>query len=274
MVAISDIHVCDPPNTEWLRALAPQRDALCILAGDVSDSLQQLAAALRLLQSKFGAVTFCPGNHDLWVSSPFAAEEGLTSSPAKLLAVLELCEALGVCHGPARICGAWVVPLLSWYVRGDNGAAAGSVFHAKEGEDAALTEAWSDHMYCTWPVPLTAEAAAWGIDGEVSEWMARLNVSRLDRDLYAGDDVVSFSHFLGRVELIFEDEQERARRRAATQDASGRTPTDKSGSADPNRWFNFARVKQRRAWHRERNEPRFELRVLFCELLDVFPSLA
>ena len=247
VVAISDIHVGDPANTDWLRTLKPQRDALCILAGDVSDSLQQLAAALRLLQSTFGAVAFCPGNHDLWVTSPLAEDAKLRSSPAKLLAVLELCDALGVCHGPARIDGCWVVPLLSWYVRGDNGAAGGSIFHEKEGEDPELTaEAWSDHVYCAWPEARTADAEAWGIDGdEVSEWMARLNGPRLEPEAYVpydGADVVSFSHFLGRVELLFEDSEERARRRTATQDAGGMTPTDRSGKADPNQWFNFARV--------------------------------
>ena len=54
----------------WLRAVPPRpaRAALCTLTGTLRCPLgAALEAALGTLAGKFGAVFYCPGNHELWV---------------------------------------------------------------------------------------------------------------------------------------------------------------------------------------------------------------
>lgn len=47
-------------------ATALRHDVL-VVSGDVSDELAALEAALGTLASRFGAVFYTPGNHELWV---------------------------------------------------------------------------------------------------------------------------------------------------------------------------------------------------------------
>ena len=73
--------------------------------------------------------------------SLYAADQ--TGSVGGFSATFELCERLGVCHGPALLDGVAVVPLLSWYIRGANGSGTASLYVDKPGEDAEMTEeAW------------------------------------------------------------------------------------------------------------------------------------
>ena len=263
VVAISDIHTDhNSSNWDWLARLPDQKDALCIVAGDVSESLVGLSKTFRLLQPKFGALSFVVGNHDLWVGAHGSCRDEMRRTDAsihprltsadKLLATLELCERLRVCHGPALLAGVCVVPLFSWYIPGDQGRGGRSLYVDKEGEDAKLThEAWSDHYCCDWPEAGSATARAYGLHGagggtapggEVALWMASLNEARLAQgaatDSWGGRDIVTFSHFLGREELIFENDEEGAIRRRL----SGKRDADGKRLRDPNVWFNFSRV--------------------------------
>ena len=255
VVAISDVHTdFGGANWSWLEKQPSERNTFCIVAGDVSDSLNGVAQTLALLQSKFGAVGFVPGNHDLWIDSPAAKEHfpnaGGTHKPFtsldKLVALCELCQRLDVCHGPAVLASVVVVPLFGWYIRGDGGSGTRSLYHPKEGEDAEMTqEAWSDNYMCVWPEPGDEAAVRWGYDEsgeEVAHFLGRLNVPRivLLRHLLEDRAVVSFSHFLGREELIFESPEERKRRQLATGERVSDEPGEKIN--DPNVWFNFSRV--------------------------------
>ena len=279
VVCISDVHTDHAPNNwSWLSSLPPQPETLCIVAGDVCDSLDGLAQTLTLLQGKFGAVSYTPGNHDLWILSPAAKENfppppppagkrfplGGYQSPAlgqlssdddsgtdggytsldKLLAILELCDRVGVCHGPAVLRDVVVVPLLSWYIRGDGGTAANGLYRFKKGEDPEMTmEAWSDNFMCVWPKPGDAVGRAWGYDhGEISDHLGYLNLPRLALTPALAEDraVVTFSHFLGRQELIFESDEERMRRQVATGQPASNAPGKRIH--DPNVWFNFSMV--------------------------------
>jgi hypothetical protein len=60
------------------------------------------------------------------------------------------------------------------------------------------------------------------------------------RHLLEDRAVVSFSHFLGREELIFESPEERKRRQLAMGERVSDEPGEKIN--DPNVWFNFSRV--------------------------------
>jgi predicted phosphodiesterase len=174
--AISDLHTDFRENREVLqRAVGHDHrgDAL-IVAGDVADSEAVLRDTLELLVSRFAEVFFVPGNHELWVRG----EE--RTSVDKFHAVLRVCDEAGVRTRPARVGGAWVVPLFSWYdasfdVRG-------------EGVEAEL-EAWSDLYFCRWPDDVE----------RVDRFFLAMNEPHVHP--YDGP-AITFSHFVPRPELL------------------------------------------------------------------------
>eukprot|EP00913_Durusdinium_trenchii_P023163 g21743.t1 len=88
VVAWSDLHSDMGKNMTHLRQLPLAEDTVLLLAGDVASSLE----------AKFGAIFYVPGNHELWVNK----KDGL-SSVHKFLAILEICEQLGIHTRPAFI---------------------------------------------------------------------------------------------------------------------------------------------------------------------------
>jgi predicted phosphodiesterase len=216
--ALSDVHVDYQANMAWLQALSPTHygDDTLILAGDVSDDLDKLRAALTRVRATFAEVFFVPGNHELWVRRGNGAD-----SMAKFRQILELCAALGVRTRPARVGaggesqGVWIVPLFSWYIQPEEGE--GSLFVEKPGEDRTR-EMWVDNALTRWP--------SLAPDRTVAEAFLHLNEPHLARQY--DTPVLSFSHFLPRLELIFRTQEER--------EAAGITLRD----AHP--WFNFSRV--------------------------------
>jgi len=216
--ALSDIHVDYQANMAWLQTLSPlhYRDDALILAGDVSDNLDKLRAALTQVQATFAEVFFVPGNHELWVRRGESAD-----SMAKFWQILELCAALGVRTSPAQVGtgrdsqGVWIVPLFSWYIQPEEGE--GSLFVEKAGEDLTL-EMWADNYLTKWP-SLAPERT-------VAEAFLRLNEPHLARQY--DTPVLSFSHFVPRLELIFRTQEEHAAASRVLSDAHPR--------------FNFSRV--------------------------------
>ncbi|WP_089721609.1 metallophosphoesterase family protein [Candidatus Entotheonella palauensis] len=212
--AISDIHTDIKQNRTWLYALsntAYLRDTL-ILAGDISDRLEILRDTLVHLRSRFAAVCYVPGNHELWVR-----KREYPDSIAKFWQIRHLCETLGIHTEPFKLSAAssrsvWIVPLFSWYMQPEEGT--GSLFVEKPGEDPTLSM-WSDHHFTSWP----SMAAP-----TVAEFFLTLNERHLSRHYDA--PVISFSHFLPRTELIYS------------------TPAERQGRilTDPYPQFNFSRV--------------------------------
>ena len=216
--ALSDVHVDYQANMSWLQALSPTHygDDALILAGDVSDDLNKLRAALTRVRATFAEVFFVPGNHELWVRRGEGAD-----SMAKFWQILELCAALGVRTSPAQVGtgghnqGVWIVPLFSWYLQPEEGE--GSLFVEKPGEDLTL-EMWADNYFTRWS-PLAPGRT-------VAETFLRLNEPYLARQY--DTPAISFSHFVPRLELIFRTQEER--------EPAGRVLRD----AHPR--FNFSRV--------------------------------
>ncbi len=64
--AISDLHVGRPENLAGLRTITPRPDDWLILAGDIGDTEQELAATFDVLAPKFARLVWVPGNHELW----------------------------------------------------------------------------------------------------------------------------------------------------------------------------------------------------------------
>jgi predicted phosphodiesterase len=207
--ALSDVHADYHANMAWLQALSPTdyRNDVLLLAGDVSDALDKLQAALMAVRATFGQVFFVPGNHELWIRQGECAD-----SLAKFWCVLALCASLGVRTSPGKIGTArsassvWIVPLFSWYVRPEEGR--DSLFVRKEGEDPTL-EIWADTYFTKWP--------SFEQGTTVADMFLRMNEAYLQREYDA--PVISFSHFVPRTELIFRTAQERESAEAKPRDA-------------------------------------------------------
>jgi predicted phosphodiesterase len=213
--AWSDLHLDYPENRARLAGLsrtAHRADTL-LLGGDLTHDLGLLESAFAIAVERFASVFFVPGNHELWLHREEAAD-----SLAKLELVLDLCARRGVHTKPERVAAGlatvWIVPLLSWYEKPEEGP--DSLFTDKPGEDPTLSM-WLDDRLVRWPDLRPARTAA--------EAMLRRNEEHVRRH---DAPVVSFSHFLPRRDLMFPSDAERAANRARVMD---RNPA-----------FNFSRV--------------------------------
>ena len=193
LYALSDPHSGDRTNMRYLSSLPARPRSALIVAGDVDDDVRVLTETLRVCVSKFGGgVFFTPGNHDLWL---LGRER---DSLAKLDVVLKAAEAAGasttrrLLRGRGGERSVLVIPLLSWH-------------HASFDTEPALTcwgglptarQAMSDYHNCAWPAPLddATESVARHFDALNDD--APVDVDR------ATTAVVTFSHFLPRIELI------------------------------------------------------------------------
>jgi predicted phosphodiesterase len=173
--AVSDLHADFRENRRLLERIPAgehRRDAL-IVAGDVADQLPLVSEVLGGLRERFAELFFVPGNHELWVRGE------PRDSVEKFHAVLAACAEVGVRTAPARVGGAWVVPLFSWYH---------AAFDVLGEADHASLEAWSDRYFCRWPPGPPPD---------------ELFLAMNERHLRGYDaPVVSFSHFVPRTELV------------------------------------------------------------------------
>ena len=235
--ACSDLHVDYRENWRWVEQLCDrsyQDDAL-IIAGDVTDDLEKLRNTLRVLQSKFAHVFYVPGNHDLWLRTGLKSWKVAPLSPlsppppppddslAKLDQILALCADLGVHTSPRRLRGVWIVPLLAWY-------------HASFDSEPDITgwagippieDALMDYQLVKFPAGLSARdgdetaaayfdelnerlandallAAGGGVDETTGAsggaWQRLCAAIAKGREEHH-EGVISFSHFLPRIEL-------------------------------------------------------------------------
>lgn len=186
----SDLHVDYPANFQLLGQLSRQdfQDGALLVAGDVSSDPEKVLRALTVLRERFAEVAFVPGNHDLWVTS-----QGRLNSLEKLHELRSLCRAAGIRVDPftCSLTGQLVriIPLLSWYLKPEEGP--GSLFLPKPGEDPEL-RMWADNQRIKWPALPDNQTPA--------KHLLALNSPPMPGDRLP---VISFSHFLPRVELVF-----------------------------------------------------------------------
>lgn len=212
---MSDLHTDSSENLKFIEEIDPvahRKDAL-LVAGDVSDSVDVVRHTLRALRAKFAAVFYVAGNHDLWVvrrTSPKGVD-----SLEKLQQLDEMCNQEGIETRPCRYAspapgagGIWIVPLLSWHCAAFD--TEPEIDDRWEGIPAA-TDICSDYHLCKWPAPLNH------MDDSVAAHLDKMNDQRIAesgqaeqgrlRALFNGhrqanDIVISFSHFLPRIELL------------------------------------------------------------------------
>jgi len=223
----------DNENDDVVGHNATDRQTMMIVAGDVSHDLDILRWTFRTLKSRYGEVAFTPGNHELWLDGASrhghkvatrldaddddvvrcrssGAGDGCGDSVEKLDKVLQLCADEGVRIGPVKVGGSrassgfsrgevplWVVPLLSW--------------HHPSFDTEPPIERWggipsarkvvADYRRTAWPSPLSS------LDDSAANFIDGLNDVILDfPDIDDADDegatLLTFSHFLPRVELL------------------------------------------------------------------------
>jgi predicted phosphodiesterase len=175
--AISDIHVDFSANARWIENLSSQdyRNDFLILAGDVSDSLRLLEVSLIALANRFKQVFYVPGNHELWVISDGKEMTSLDKFE-KVCTVMENC---GVSRAATHGDKLSIIPLLGWY-------------DYSFGEPCnELKAQWMDFMTCKWPHDLGLR--------EIVSRFAAMN-QPLTRP--AANTVISFSHFLPRIDVM------------------------------------------------------------------------
>jgi hypothetical protein len=89
--AISDLHVGFEDNRRALQGVRARPDAGLILAGDIGETVEQLAFTLDTLLPRFRQLVWCPGNHELWRVSRNCAV-----GQAKYEQLVALCRSRGV----------------------------------------------------------------------------------------------------------------------------------------------------------------------------------
>ena len=198
---VSDVHVDATANAAWVRGLRDRRgcagagrDVLCV-GGDVSDDVEEVRAALEEFQSRgFAEVFYTFGNHECWMN---AEDErvGRETSVSKIRDLLAICEEMGVRTRPGKVGdGLWIAPLHSYHHRG---------FDTEPEVDAPevppVERVMNDFRFARWPDNLS------DITDDVARWCDGLNDHGWDEfvaSIEPGDKVLSFSHFLPRLELI------------------------------------------------------------------------
>ena len=193
--AVSDIHTDYNANMEWARTLEADPDCLLIVAGDVSHDTSIIRKTLQTLKRKFGVVSYTPGNHDLWI------EHGVDNSIEKLASLIRLCDDVGVETGPVRIGdigrGLWVTPLLSWHHQSFD--TEPDIDPSCWGRIPSVEKLVADYRRARWPEPLSPR------DESVARWVDGINDyllgDRLSEFMNDGAPILTFSHFLPRIEL-------------------------------------------------------------------------
>jgi 3',5'-cyclic AMP phosphodiesterase CpdA len=92
LLAISDLHLGHRANREALSAVSEFPEDWLIVAGDVGESADHLALALRELTPRFRRVIWTPGNHELW--SPRHVENA-TRGEARYDELVGICRQFG-----------------------------------------------------------------------------------------------------------------------------------------------------------------------------------
>jgi len=175
--AVSDIHIDYDENAKWVSnlSMADYQDDLLILAGDVTDTLQLLDWCLRSLAKRFRQVLFVPGNHELWVIRDGSVKDSLQKFDDVRTVAAANGASMQAYHGPDFS----IFPLLGWY----------DYSFGEPTEE--LRSMWMDYRACRWPNGLS--------DTEVTSHFLSLND---DPPGPAGAKVISYSHFLPRIDLM------------------------------------------------------------------------
>mmetsp|Transcript_43276 Transcript_43276/g.101009 ORF Transcript_43276/g.101009 Transcript_43276/m.101009 type:complete len:469 (-) Transcript_43276:7-1413(-) len=217
----SDLHIDHKKNKEWMASCLasmardserPSFDCL-LLPGDLCTGEDLFEDALRSLTDVFHVVCFCFGNHEAWTHGQKKGDTPAKDSFEKLDRIHAICKSLRVYTSPIRILGLkqplLLLPLWSWY-------------HATWDQEPDLPpdlqppldpqKRVSDFRLCKWDAFTQEPGFAFGAGGVTSEHLAKHFAARNEAWISAvlslqdteGGDILSYSHFCPRQELILE----------------------------------------------------------------------
>lgn len=176
--AVSDIHLDYELNQQWLQSLSNHdyQDDVLILAGDISDDLSLVAWCFEQLQTKFMCVHYVVGNHELWVRK----QKG-TSSIDKYWQIHKLAEQHSIEVGMREYGNQQltIIPFASWYD------------YSFGKPSPMLRSSWVDYSVCKWPEDYDEQA--------ITHYFLQLNQPFLGVEC---STIISFSHFLPRIDLM------------------------------------------------------------------------
>ena len=175
--ALSDVHVDYDANAQWIKSISQVDyvDDLLVLAGDVSSSVARLEHCLTHLARCFDKLLFIPGNHDLWLNHGDEHRDSLH----KFKAVCDLAEQSGASTTIYHRGEMSVVPLLGWY---------DYTFGVPE---PILKAVWADFRACRW-------SDEWDLQDVTSHFLQKNRYRRRN----AKEFIISFSHFMPRVDVL------------------------------------------------------------------------
>jgi predicted phosphodiesterase len=88
LFAVSDLHCSYHENWQIVERLQPESsNDWLVVAGDVGSTFSEIERALRQLRQRYAKVIWVPGNHELWVSDPYAQLRG----EARYQALVQIC---------------------------------------------------------------------------------------------------------------------------------------------------------------------------------------
>ena len=174
--AISDLHIDYEENRQWVYNLSQSeyKDDILVLAGDVTDEIPLIEEVLLFLKKCFREVLYVPGNHELWTFR----NNGMNSLE-KFELIKTIAENNGIRLEPGVFGPLSIVPLFGWYDYS---------FGPPSDE---LKSQWTDYRACKWPDSFDEK--------KVTHHFISLNESFLT---FENRFVISFSHFLPRVDLM------------------------------------------------------------------------
>ena len=194
--AVSDVHVDHDVNAAWVRGVSGGNGGggvllrCCVVAGDVSEDLDTLTRTLGEFRRGFDEVFYTFGNHELWLN---ANDEGKGDSKEKIQRIFDACEEIGVRTKPTKIGeDVWIAPVHAYHHR---------EFDTEPDVEEPIPpveQIMNDFRFSQW------RDMDDGTD-QVARYCDSLNDDGWEEFLAkvkSDDRVVSFSHFVPRIELL------------------------------------------------------------------------
>jgi predicted phosphodiesterase len=94
--AISDLHVSHQANRRALKSIKRRAEDWLILAGDVGDTIAQIAEVFDFLRDRFGQLVWVPGNHELWTTSDLGGSPDAARGEARYRELIAVARSFGI----------------------------------------------------------------------------------------------------------------------------------------------------------------------------------
>lgn len=181
----SDLHTDWDENMDMLRkhveVSTRREDRVLLVCGDISADLGIWEKTIVLLKKAYYRIFFTFGNNELRIKRG----EIFQDSMEKYELICKLCDKLGVEMSPGLVRDHWIVPLHCWYQADFEPSWDGHLTYQK---------GWLDFRECKFK--------NYEYD-KVGDYFLALNQKLMDPILLQDDrKVISFSHFLPRMELL------------------------------------------------------------------------